>query len=83
MSSRRFRLQKIGDIVRELRRLYTMAHDKELSWQDAGCGARVLREIRACLEAGELERRIAVLEEAAELNGDLFAPRDPAETHVH
>ena len=62
----RFRLTSIGGVMSELRRIYTMAHHGEMTWSDANSAARVLRELRFCIEGSELERRIAALEAAAE-----------------
>jgi hypothetical protein len=61
----RIRLAKVGDILRELKRCYEMAHAGEMTWQDAGCAARVLREARYCIEGDAFEQRIVALEQIA------------------
>jgi hypothetical protein len=57
-----FGLATIGGIMVELKRAYRMAHHGEMAWSDACSAARVLRELRFCLEGGDLEARIAALE---------------------
>jgi hypothetical protein len=67
---KRFRLANIAGVATELKRCYRAAWDGEISWQDAGCAARILREIRITIEGGEIERRIEALEAAlAERDG--------------
>jgi hypothetical protein len=61
---KRFRLANIAGVATELKRCYRAAWDGEISWQDAGCAARILRELRFCIEGGEIERRIEALERA-------------------
>jgi hypothetical protein len=61
---KRFRLANIAGVATELKRCYRAAWDGEISWQDAGCAARILRELRFCIESGEIERRIEALEAA-------------------
>ena len=63
---KQFRLASIGGIVSELKRVYRMAHHGEMVWQDAAAAARILRELRVCLESSDLEQRIARLEAATE-----------------
>jgi hypothetical protein len=48
----------------ERRRLYKMGHAGEITWQEAGAASRVLRELRFCIEGGQIEQRIGRLEEA-------------------
>lgn len=62
---KQFRLANIGNVLGELRRVYTMAHHGQMTWQDASCASRILREVRHCLEAGDFEQRLAELERAA------------------
>ena len=52
--------------MRELRRCYALAHNNKMAWADAGCAARILRELRYCIEGSNLEQRIAALEADAE-----------------
>jgi hypothetical protein len=59
---RRFRLRTVGGVLTELARVYRAGWDGTLTWQDAACAARILREIRGAIEGGELEQRIARLE---------------------
>jgi hypothetical protein len=59
---RRVHFDTIGHILRELNRQYTRADRGELTWQDACAAARILREIRVCIEGDEIERRLAEIE---------------------
>ena len=52
--------------MRELRRCYALAHNNNMAWADAGCAARILRELRYCIEGSNLEQRIAALDADAE-----------------
>jgi hypothetical protein len=54
----------------ELGRVYREGWAGALTWQDAAAAARILREIRAAIEGGELEQRVARLEAQ-------FAPARP------
>ena len=60
----RFRLATIGGVCGELKRLYRTCHDAKMTWQDAYAAARILREIRHCIEGSELEAPIAAIEQA-------------------
>jgi hypothetical protein len=59
---KQIRLANVGGICTELKRLYRCAWAGEITWQDAGSAARVLRELRVCLEGSEIEARIEALE---------------------
>jgi hypothetical protein len=60
---KRISLSKVGDVLREVKRVYLAAYAGEMTWQDAGCAARVLREARYCIEGDLIEQRVAALEE--------------------
>jgi len=62
VAKRRTRLTKIGEVLVELGRVYRDAHDGRLPWAHAGVAAKILREIRFCIEGDELERRVEALE---------------------
>jgi hypothetical protein len=78
---KRFRLANIAGVATELKRCYRAAWDGEISWQDASCAARILRELRFCIEGGEIERRIEALERA--LDDRDGRPRPRANGSVH
>ena len=67
---KKFRLGNLAGVLTELKRVYRMAHQGQMSWQDAGCAARLLREIRITIESGEIEARLAALERAANEDPD-------------
>ena len=56
------RLNTVGGVVTELGRVYREARRGSLDLADATRLAYILREIRCALEAGDIERRIEVLE---------------------
>jgi hypothetical protein len=60
---RRFRLRTVGGVLTELARVYRAGWDGSLTWQDAACAARILKEIRVAIEGGEFERRLVAIEE--------------------
>jgi hypothetical protein len=64
MARPRRKLRTVGHVTTELGRQYRLAEAGKLSWVDAYYIARILRELRAMMEAGELEQRIASLEAA-------------------
>jgi hypothetical protein len=45
--------------------MYRKAARGAITWQDVGAAARVLREIRQCLESSDVELRLARLEAIA------------------
>ena len=55
-------LDTVGGIVSELGRVYREARGGQLDTADATKLSTILREIRCCLEMGEIERRIQELE---------------------
>jgi hypothetical protein len=59
-------LRSIGKVLLELGYVYRAAHRGVMTWQDAGQAARILREIRACLESSDIEARLRALEDAAD-----------------
>jgi hypothetical protein len=61
--------------------IYRLAQIARMPWSDCAAAARVLREIRFCLETSDLEARLAKLEAAA-AEADPEAPWPPA-THGH
>ena len=74
--ARRFRLRTVGGVLTELTRVYRAGWVGAMTWQDAACAARILREIRTTIEGGELEERIERLEarlDAAKPNGGYTA----------
>ena len=66
MAKRRPALISIGNVLRELGHVYRAADRGAMLWTDAAAAARILREIRQCLEASDFEARLARLEAAAE-----------------
>jgi hypothetical protein len=74
----RFRLGNIGGVTTELKRVYRLAHNGKMTWQDAGCAARVLRELRFCLESNDIEGRIVAIEELMKANGSGLPRGRPA-----
>jgi hypothetical protein len=63
-------------VLTELGRVYRAGWSGALTWQDAACAARILRELRTTIEGGELEQRIERLEarlDVAKPNGNGFA----------
>jgi hypothetical protein len=55
-------LRNLGDVARELGRLYRKARRGEIDVADASRLATMLGTLRQCLEAGDLERRVIELE---------------------
>jgi len=64
---RRIRLANVGGVLGELKVVYRKADRGEIDWQDARAATLVLREIRAALETSDLERRLADLEQAVNM----------------
>jgi len=60
------RLTTVGQVAAELGRLYRHARWGEIPVGDASRLATILAAMRQCLEASELERRIAEMEAAIE-----------------
>lgn len=58
------RLLTIGQVAAELGRLYRQARRGDVAVADASRLATILVAMRQCLEASELERRIAEMEAA-------------------
>jgi hypothetical protein len=64
MAKRRIYLHTLSDVLRELARVYRGADRGEMGWLEAAIRARVLREMRVCIEADPaIEERIAALEQ--------------------
>jgi hypothetical protein len=62
LARKRLYLKTIGHVLGELSRQYRRADQGTLDWADAVAAARILREMRACLEGSNLEERIAAIE---------------------
>ena len=58
------RLTTVGQVAAELGRLYRQARRGDVAVADASRLATILAAMRTCLEASELERRIAEMEAA-------------------
>ena len=58
------RLTTVGQVAAELGRLYRQARRGDVAVADASRLATILAVMRQCLEASELERRIAEMEAA-------------------
>ena len=58
-------LDTLGGVVAELAKVYRHARRGEMDMTEAKSLTYVLRELRSCLEAGDIERRLDQLEEAA------------------
>ena len=58
------RLTTVGQVAAELGRLYRQARRGDVAVADASRLATILAAMRQCLEASELERRIADMEAA-------------------
>ena len=58
------RLTTVGQVASELGRLYRQARRGDVAVADASRLATILAAMRQCLEASELERRIADMEAA-------------------
>ena len=56
-------LRTVGDVLREAARLYRHARRGELQTSDAARLAQLLREIRTCIESGDVEARLHKLEQ--------------------
>ena len=56
-------LNTIGGVVGEMAKVYREARRGELTTKDAGRFVHMLSQLRAALEAGDIERRIEELEE--------------------
>jgi hypothetical protein len=59
------RLTTVGQVASELGRLYRQARRGDVAVADASRLATILAAMRQCLEASELERRIADMEAVA------------------
>jgi hypothetical protein len=57
-------LQNLGQVLRELGRLYRAARRGDIETSDASKLASVLSIMRQCLEASDVEQRMALLEKA-------------------
>jgi hypothetical protein len=60
------RLNTMGGVVAELGRLYRQARWDQITTADASRLATILGTMRQCLEASDIERRIAEMEAALE-----------------
>ena len=58
-------LNTVGGVVAELGKVYRHARRGEMDMGEAKILTYVLRELRCALEAGDIERRLEELEEAA------------------
>jgi hypothetical protein len=76
VSNSKYRLANIGGVASELKRCYRMAHRGQMTWQDAGCAARVLRELRFIYESEGIERQVAELAAAMSAAG-ITVPKPP------
>ena len=56
------RLDSVGGVVKELGRIYRHARRGALDVGDATRLAIILREIRCCLEVGDMEARLVAVE---------------------
>ena len=65
-------LVSVGGVVTELGRVYRQARRGEMDMAEAKSLVYCLRELRCALEAGDIERRLEELEEAA---GPSWQPR--------
>ena len=65
-------LNTVGGVVAELGRVYRHARRGEMDMSEAKSLVYCLRELRCALEAGDIERRLDELEEAA---GPSWRPR--------
>ena len=63
------RLTTVGQVAAELGRLYRQARRGDVAVADASRLATILAAMRQCLEASELERRIAEMEAALAPSG--------------
>lgn len=61
----RLKLVTAEDVRRELARLYREARSNQLEVSDASRLANVLQILARCIETGDLERRLQLLEEAS------------------
>jgi hypothetical protein len=74
------RLTTVGEVAGELGRLYRQARRGDVPVTDASRLATILGVMRQCLEASELERRIAEMEAA--LGGEQFTSVVPFKPKV-
>jgi hypothetical protein len=65
VARRRPRLTNIGSVLAELAYVYRKADAGRMAWADCAAASRILREVRHCLEASDIEARLAKLEAAA------------------
>jgi len=61
------RLNNLGGILREMARVYKLARRREIETADASRLVGILTQLRNCVEAGDLERRITELESRYQL----------------
>jgi predicted ATPase with chaperone activity len=66
------RLDSVGAVAQELARVYRQARTGEIEGNETRTLIAALRELRACLEASDLEHRIEALEQG------IVAPRASA-----
>jgi hypothetical protein len=81
VARRRPRLTTVGAVLRELGYVYRRADAGKMPWADAAQAARILREVRFCLEASDFELRLQRLEAAAEAD-DWPRPNGAAGHHA-
>ena len=82
VATRRPRLVTIGKVLDELGYVYRRAAHDKMTWADAAAAARILREIRHCLEASDIEQRIRALEEAAAVSVEYGAAANGGDSHA-
>ena len=69
-------------MLRELGVQYRKADSGKMAWADCAAAARVLREIRFCLESADVEQRLQRLELAAAADPDWPALKDGRDRHA-
>jgi hypothetical protein len=72
----RIHLSNIGHILRELGAQYRRADRGELPWSDAAAAARILREMRLCIESSDIEQQIGEIISAMDAAG-ISIPKPP------
>jgi hypothetical protein len=77
VARRRVYLNTVGHILQELGAQYRRADKGELEWADAVSAARVLREMRFCLETSDIEARIVAIEQLLQADGRTLPPGRP------
>ena len=81
MARRRVYLSTVGHILQELGFQYRRADKGEIEWVDAVAAARVLREMRYCIEGDAIEQRLGKLEDLLAERGAKVRPRANGRHH--